>query len=341
MHASLAQRRAAGTAYVTKVKDLYVLPDPEDLRSVAIDAHYPYRLTHWAFSQLCELGKVRSDWLREVGKRGGGPLVADNLNFGLKFMREVEEVGLLVNDHGTAKAMLRAGTGPRYGRVWDDEVIAAVIEHYGDGLTGDFRVPGEFGARVVITKDNTTLYAGDRDMFIFLADEEHRVEVPNRRNGAGSLARGFFLWNSEVGKTRLGMGTFLFDYVCCNRIVWGSEAYAEVAINHTAGAPERWLSELKPALKTYANSSQANIVEAVKSAQAAKLEGDVAAFMAERFGARIGATMAQIHILEEQRPIETVWDAATAATAYARTIEHQDARVALERKAGELLRLAA
>jgi hypothetical protein len=32
-----------------------------------------------------------------------------------------------------------------------------------------------------------------------------------------------------------------------------------------------------------------------------------------------------------------LWDATTAATAYARTIPHQDARVALERQAGELL----
>jgi hypothetical protein len=33
-------------------------------------------------------------------------------------------------------------------------------------------VPGEFGQRVAVTKQNTTLYASDRDMFVFLADEE-------------------------------------------------------------------------------------------------------------------------------------------------------------------------
>jgi hypothetical protein len=42
-------------------------------------------------------------------------------------------------------------------------------------------------------------------------------------------------------------------------------------------------------------------------------------------------------MLEEQRPIETRWDVVTAVTASARQIPFQDERVALERKAGDLL----
>jgi hypothetical protein len=81
-------------------------------------------------------------------------------------------------------------------------------------------------------------------MFVFLADEERRIEIPNRRNGQpGSLARGFFVWNSEVGNTTLGAGFFLFDYVCCNRYVWGADQYTEVRIRHTSGAPDRWIEE--------------------------------------------------------------------------------------------------
>jgi hypothetical protein len=51
-------------------------------------------------------------------------------------------------------------------------------------------VPGEFGQRVTVTQDNTTLFASDRDMFVFLADEENRIELPSRRAGrsAASLA---------------------------------------------------------------------------------------------------------------------------------------------------------
>ena len=41
------------------------------------------------------------------------------------------------------------------------------------------------------------------------------------------------MWNSEVGKTTLGAGFFLFDYVCCNHIVWGADQYTEIRIRHT------------------------------------------------------------------------------------------------------------
>ena len=47
------------------------------------------------------------------------------------------------------------------------------------------------------------------------------------------------------------------------------------------------------------------------------------------------------HEREEGRPIETLWDAVTGVTAYAKTIEHQDNRVGIERLGGKLLDLAA
>jgi len=38
--------------------------------------------------------------------------------------------------------------------------------------------------------------------------------------------------------------------------------------------------------------------------------------------------------------VETLWDVTTAVTAYARNIPHTDARVALEKQAGEVMGLA-
>jgi hypothetical protein len=43
---------------------------------------------------------------------------------------------------------------------------------------------------------------------------------------------------------------------------------------------------------------------------------------------------------EEERPIETLWDVTTAATAYARGIQYQDERVDIERAAGKVMALA-
>ena len=42
-------------------------------------------------------------------------------------------------------------------------------------------MPGEFGKKVTVDRENTTLFASDRNMFVFLADEDRRIEVAGRR----------------------------------------------------------------------------------------------------------------------------------------------------------------
>jgi hypothetical protein len=106
------------------------------------------------------------------------PVAADCINFGMQYERDAQDIGVLLTKNG--ESTIRAMTGPRYGRVWNDDVIAALMDRFGDGVTGDFRVPGVFGKAVQVDRENTTLYAGDRDMFVFLADEINRIELPGR-----------------------------------------------------------------------------------------------------------------------------------------------------------------
>jgi hypothetical protein len=91
----------------------------------------------------------------------------------------------------------------------------------------------------------------------------------------------------------------------------------------------------------YAQSSAKNIVNAVEQAQAKRLEDKVDDFIATRFGKRFVQPFNLVHVAEENRPIETLWDVTTAATAYARNVKHQDERVDIERKAGKVMALAA
>ena len=222
------------------------------------------------------------------------------------------------------------------------DIVDLLVDRFGDGITGQWRVPGEFGQRVTITKDNTTLFASDRDMFVFLADEENRIELPGRRAGrSGSFARGFFVWNSEVGKTTLGASFFLFDYVCCNRIIWGANQYTEVRIRHTKGAPDRWLDEVTPVLREYSQASAKPVVQAIEDARNKHVDANLDQFLANRFGKRMVTPIKAIHETEEGRPIETLWDVTVAATAHARSIRNTDARLDIERTAGELLKRAA
>lgn len=292
-------------------------------------------LTHWSFGQLAQRAGAPAGYLRTLP----APMAADCINYGLN-VRDVEDVGVLLYKNG-GPAQLRAVTGANYGRIWNATIARALVERFGDGVTGDFRVPGEFGKAVDVTKDNTTLYASDRDMFVFLADETHRIEVPNRRDGkAGSMARGFFVWNSEVGAQTFGVATFLFDYVCCNRIVWGAAEYREVRIRHTASAPDKWLQEVAPAIEAYATSSAASVTHAIEDARKKRID-DVDDFLSRRFTRSQVSAIKAAHMADEERPIETLWDAVTGATAYARGIQYQDERVKIEREAGKILDMAA
>jgi hypothetical protein len=211
--------------------------------------------SHWSFGQLCSLaspGNSPASYFRETNMPS--PMIADCLNYNLRFTRGVEDIGVLLTEKGLHDNELRSVNGPNYGRIYDADAVDSLVDKFGDGVNGTWRVPGEFGQRVAVTKDNTTLYASDRDMFVFLADEEYRIEIPGRRDGkSGSFARGFFVWNSEVGKTTLGAGFFLFDYVCCNRIVWGASDYTEIRIRHTKGAPEP-LCASRRSLQSLSNS---------------------------------------------------------------------------------------
>ncbi len=62
-------------------------------------------------------------------------------------------------------------------------------------------------------------------------------------------------------------------------------------------------------------------------------------FLLKRFSKSQTAAIKAAHLQDEQRPIETLWDAATGITAYARDIQFQDRRVELEREAGKILSL--
>ena len=73
--------------------------------------------------------------------------------------------------------------------------------------TGDTRwkVPGvldwstwRYNPRVDVTKDTTTLYASDRDVFLFLVDDLNPIEAGRLPDGAPDLYfRGFYCWNSR------------------------------------------------------------------------------------------------------------------------------------------------
>jgi hypothetical protein len=179
--------------------------DTERLTLVLPGDEVPLAPTHWSFGQLATMIGAPSTYLRQLP----APLAAINLQYGLTSHR-AEQIKTLEVEEGRVE--LRAVTGPDYGRIYDQELVAAVQRIAGNG-TGDTRwkVPGVldwstgvYNPRVDITKSTTTLYASDRDVFLFLVDDLNPIEAGTLRDGSPDLYfRGFYCWNSEVGaKTR-------------------------------------------------------------------------------------------------------------------------------------------
>jgi hypothetical protein len=147
----------------------------------------PLMPTHWSFGQLTTMIGAPSTYLRQLP----APLAAINLQYGLASHRAELIKTLEVED---GRVELRAVTGPDYGRIYDHELVAAVRQIAGNG-TGDTRwkVPGvldwstgAYNPRVDITKNTTTLYASDRDVFLFLVDDHNEGESkqqPGRTTG--------------------------------------------------------------------------------------------------------------------------------------------------------------
>jgi hypothetical protein len=163
------------------------------------------------------------------------PLAGVNLQHGLLSHR-AELIKTLEAEDGRVE--LRAVTGPYYGRIWDHELVAAVMKIAGNGA-GDPRwiAPGVLDRATMthnpfvdVTKDTTTLYASDRDVFLYLVDDTHPIEAGRLPNGYPDLYfRGVYCWNSEVGSKALGIASFYLRAVCMNRNLWGVEGFEEIS----------------------------------------------------------------------------------------------------------------
>jgi hypothetical protein len=307
----------------------------------------PVAPTHWSFGQLCSLVGAPSSYMRQLP----APLAAINLQHGMLSHR-TELVKTLEADDGRVE--LRAVTGPDYGRIWDHELVAAVMKIAGTG-TGDTRwkVPGTLDWNTMthnpfvdITKGSTTLYASDRDVFLFLVDDTHPIEAGRLPDGSPDLYfRGFYCWNSEVGSKTLGIASFYLRAVCMNRNLWGVENFEEITIRHSKFAAQRFAHEAAPALTRFADSSPAPFIAGIKAAReriVARNDEDRDSFLRKRgFSKSETAKIVETVLREEGRPPESVFDFVQGITALARGKAHQDVRLELEGKAKRLLEQAA
>jgi hypothetical protein len=344
----VATRKRADSANVRTVRSTNVRVEAsrDDMESLALilPGHdEPITPTHWSFGQLAGLIGAPASYLRQLP----APLAAINLQHGLMNHR-----GELIKslETGDRQVELRAVTGPDYGRIWDYELVDAVGKIAGNGI-GDtqWKVPGvlDWGTMthnpyVDVTRETTTLYASDRDVFLFLVDDTHPIEAGHLPNGEPDLYfRGFYAWNSEVGSKTLGISSFFLRGVCQNRNLWGVEGFEEITIRHSKFAAQRFAYEAAPALNSFANSSPAGFIAGIKAARdtvVARSDEDRETFMRKRgFSKPETAKINETVLREEGKLPESIFDFCQGITALARSKPHQDSRLELEQKARKLM----
>lgn len=223
----------------------------------------------------------------------------------------------------------------------------------GDGVSDTrWKVPGvldwssmRYNPYVDVSLETTTLYASDRDVFLFLVDDTHPIEAGKLPNGDPDLYfRGFYCWNSEVGSKTLGMATFYLRAVCMNRNLWGVENFEEISIRHSKFAANRFAHEAAPALETFADSSPLTFVQGIRAAReriVARKDDDREAFLRKRgFSKSDTAKIIATVLDEEGHPAASLYDFVQGITAVARGKTHQNDRLEFEGKARKLLERA-
>lgn len=296
-----------------------LLADPEKATGGAA-------LTHWSFGQLCTKVHAPAGYLRTLPSH----LAAIPLQWSLEHVRE--DAKLLARKNGTWT--LDSITSDTYGRIWDADVSAAVLEHVDLSM---WKVPSTSYASSN-PKRATTLYASDRDMFMCLVDDQHPITVPGREQD--TMFRGFIVRNSEVGAATLEVLTFLYRRICDNRIVWGMTEASSLKIRHTSGGPMRFMREAQPAIRNYLEAPTTDLISKIQAASVktvGKSEADVRDWLTSRGFTKPESTRVIELAREDDSDPRSVWGLVQGATAAARDIGFGDERLDFERRAAKLL----
>lgn len=290
------------------------------------------RFSHFSFGQVARLAGAPAAYLRGLP----AALAATNLNHGLGTRDADSDLSLLFSENGGLR--LRAAVTDHYTRIWNSDITARLLRLVD-------RSP-EWQPAPAAFDGSRGLYASDHDMFAFLVDNDRRIFETEK---GGGLGRGFFVWNSEVGAASFGIMTFYYEYVCGNHRVWGASGVQELRIPHVGNADERAFSKLTVELRKYADSS-ASADEAKVTAARVKMLGDdkdaVLDAVLGLSGVRLTRQVAgkafdrAVEHAEWYGDPKSVWGFTGGLTEIARDMPHTDDRVALDRTAGKIMKIA-
>jgi hypothetical protein len=349
--ATLAHREAAFNGTIDNA-DLRV--DAEDGKIAVVGKNHRAQLTSWAFTQLAARAEAPASYLRSLP----ATLAAQNLNYGLKAHTDPNgRTALLV--HRTESVMqVRAALTESYTRVWNYQIAERLLALQDNGwkvppgrpatkdTTNTRRATAADAALSLTVQEGDVigpsgLYAGFEDMFAFMVHPDRVIDD----GSANGLMRGFFVWNSEVGKSSFGVSQFLFRGVCGNHIVWDATGVSELRVRHVGDADSRVFSQIAVQLRKYADESAAGTERKIKIAREFILAVEPQEVLDMVFRKQImsrktaEAAMAAVVPDVDGDPC-TAWGFAQGVTRLSQVEGNADRRVMLDRAAGRVIELA-
>jgi hypothetical protein len=287
-------------------------------------------LNHWSFGQLCTRAGANAATMRKLPAELAAPCMQWLIEMREGDSDEANDGKLLIRQNG--HTFVSAITSPTYGRIWDADVVDAIQRNVD---LDQWKVPAASYSGTDPLRA-TTLYASDRDIFLFLCNE-NTIDVDGEH-----INRGFYISNSETGSAIFRIATFTYDRVCDNRIIWGQGDFKELTIRHTSGGPHRFVAQAAPQLRAYAEASTAGAADTIRLAKAKEIGKDrksVVEWMRARGFTTPMASKAYDAAEADPRGYNprTVWGMVQGVTDVAHDMAHTDARTDVEAKAGALL----
>ncbi len=325
LHTRALESRVATVGGIAKSQDLEAVASDNNVQLVGTTG-VAADISHWAFTQLSTTAGAPARYLRKLPAQ----LAADNLNHGLKaFARE--EQRLLIHER-TGNPLIRAVTSNIYSRIWNHEVTQRLLD-----LPDFWTVPPAMDAA---TKPSG-LYISPEDLFVFMVDESHRI---NDGTDQG-VARGFFVQNSEVGKSSLKVVTFRYRYICGNHIVWGAQNVREISIRHVGDIREKFDQQFLVQLSEWANDSATADEVHIKRSQTQVIGGTKDEVLDALFNASVASRKAlgAAYDAAEESGVDgdprSYWGMAQGLSRISQEKLNADSRTVLDTAAGRVLEM--
>jgi len=200
-----------------------------------------YHPTHYSWTSVCQLAGAPPKYINTLSPE----LASRCLNYGIA--RRADKMGQESNVALTSGDTVRAFYSDKYSRLPDVEVAKCVRD---TAYPLGYRPAGEFagkrGGLAPVKPEATGLYASDRDIFLFLANEEGGFEIDG-----DTFYHSLIVTNSEGGVRRVSFISALYRYICGNYLIWDAKDILQVSGVHRGDTPYKVLDMMGKVLAGY------------------------------------------------------------------------------------------